>query len=328
MKRVMSILLISIISLTSCITYKRVDINIIKQQPHRKIENYNGSLQSPIMERIKTATPVIIDYLNRMDSTDKYSTYEPSNDEKELFIEYYNLLPTKFQKTIESKVINIFFLRNFIGGGMSDYLFDESGHLFIALYINSDVLHTSLSDWIKYRDNSTYINDDSKTQINVDCGNKYYGLLHTLFHESSHIYDYINHITPFVEPNLINVDTKTEFVTSFIKGIWKDYGHPYSQYDFQNRTNVSGYGLGKKLNQEFSIELYRNINNTPFSSIYGSSTWAEDFAETFTWFYLKKYLGIDYITTIYRDNEIIGTYSPDINPLVYNRYDQFKTLLE
>jgi hypothetical protein len=327
MKKTITLISIVLLALFSCITHHIPNIDEEKNRQERKIENYNGSTQKSIENRILIVPPVILDYLNKMDSTDKYKPYEPTNDEKQLFLDYFNLLPRKYKQVIEKKLVAVYFIQNFIGGGMSDFLFDQNGNLYTALYLNPDVLHTKLNDWITYRDNSTFTEDGSTVKIEVDCGNGYFGLLHTLMHEGSHIFDYHYHITPYVEPVLMTI-SNTKMQTPFIDGIWKDYGHPFPMYDFENRTNVSGYGLGKKLPREFAVALYTNLNKTPFSSLYGSSAWVEDFAETFTWYFLNKYLKIKYVVTIYKENREILHFSPTDNKMVMNRYDQFQSILE
>ena len=63
-------------------------------------------------------------------------------------------------------------------------------------------------------------------------------------------------------------------------------------------------------------------------SLYGSTTWIEDFAEAFTWYYLNKNYGINYITLLLENDTTLISYNPNENGLVKNRYKIFEKILE
>ncbi len=321
-----TIIFIILFSLTSCVTYKALTLEQIKALPHKKLESHSVNLNKKIIDRIVSAPPVILDYLKRLDNTDKYIPYELNASEKKLFLEYYEILPPKYKDIIEKKVIAIYFIKNFTGGGMADVIFDKNGTMYIALYFNSQILNKSLSDWITYRDNSSFTDEGKKISIELNCKQGYFGLLHTIIHETSHIYDFYNHNTPFVVPFLKNNDQKHN--SEFTFNIWRDYFHPEEMYEFPNRKSVTAYGLGKKLDKTLSFDLYKNLNKSPFSSLYGSKNWAEDFAETFTWYYLNYKLNIKYIVNISQDGKESVKFSPTDNELVKKRYKIFESIVK
>ncbi len=325
MKKSNALIFLILFTLLSCTSNQITNTSTKQISPEHKIENHDWTSELSIENKIKKASSFVISYLNKMDTTDKYLSYELTDDEKKLFIDYFNILPNKYKEVIEIKVVVIYFIKNFLGGGMSDFLFDNKENLYIALYLNPDILHINLSDWITNRDNATFINDTSDLIIKADCGTKYYGLLHTLVHEGSHIYDYYYHITPYILPFLNLNSPKT---TPFIENIWQDYEHPVPAYDFPNRTNISGWGIGKKIYKSYSLELYKSVSKTPFSSLYATSLWIEDFAEAFTWYYLEEHLGVKYVVNIFENNKLSLIYSPTDNELVKKRFTQFISLLE
>jgi len=71
--------------------------------------------------------------------------------------------------------------------------------------------------------------------------------------------------------------------------------------------------LTRQLYARLIPEIYANLAKTPFTSLYGSQSWAEDLAETFTWFYLQEFLGIKYEVGLYVDSKLIFTFSPTEN---------------
>ena len=307
-------------SLFSCNSQPGNNLN-----PTQKLENYNGNTGFSIEERILPAPDIIIKSLNKMDNVNIYASYELNGNEKQLFLGYYNLLPPKYKNIIDEKVIGIYFVNNFLGGGMTEAVFDNSGAMYMVLFFNPEILHKNITEWINFRDNSIFKNDGSTISLNIVCNSNYYALIHTLLHETSHVFDYYNHITPFTEIFLKTGQSK--FPTDFVKNIWNDYDEPVPEYNYENRKTISFYGLGTKTNIGQAFDIFTSLGKTPFNSLYGSKTWAEDFAESFTWYYLKKYHNIDYITTLKKGGNTILLYDPNKNELVKSRYTIFEEIV-
>ena len=318
MKKITAIIIL-VFSLISCKDHRQGNVH-----PIQKAENYKGSCNSNDPGKILDAPEIIINLLNEMDNVSIYSAYELNDNEKQLFTDYYNLLPAKYKDIITRKVIGIYFISNFLGGGMTLPVYDNNGAMYTVLFFNPNILHKTISEWINFRDNSAFTNDSAISVI-IECNSNYYALIHTLVHEAAHVYDYYNHITPFTEESL--KDDKTKFPTEFVNGVWNDYDIPIAEYDFEDRKRISFYELGEKIDRKSATEIFTLLKRTPFSSLYGSTTWAEDFAESFAWYYLKSYCSINYITTIDDENNSI-TYDPNENELAKKRYKIFEELVK
>jgi hypothetical protein len=308
------IVLFFIFLLINCKTILKNDIH-----PIQIIENYNGNIKLAIEEKILSAPDIIIDLLNKMDEVDIYSSYMLNKEETRLFLDYYSLLPVKFRTLIEEKVIGIYFINNFLGGGMTMPVFTDNRNMYMALFFNPEILRQNISDWIMFRDNSTFSDNESSISIIVECSSSYYALIHTLFHEVSHVYDFYNKMTPSGFETTITP-------TDFVKNIWKSYNEPIEEYNFMNRNKLSFYVLGDKIDNIYSIDIFTALFNTPFISLYSSISWMEDFAETITWYYLNKHLGINYITNLIVDDMQVLSYNPYENELVNSRFVMFKNM--
>jgi hypothetical protein len=209
---------------------------------------------------------------------------------------------------------------------MSDYVFDKKGNLYSVIILNPNILKTSMSDWINFRDNSIFNETKGITAKSI-CKPNNLQLLHTLVHEISHVYDYHIHVTPYTDAELTIF--KTSDTSAFIDNVWESYYKPVKEYNFSNRDNLSFYGLGdKKIDSLYAAELYKDLLNTPFSSIYGSSSWGEDFAEVFTWFYLEKRFGIEYTVNVYRDRTLLVVFSPSKNKKIERRIKILEELMD
>ena len=62
--------------------------------------------------------------------------------------------------------------------------------------------------------------------------------------------------------------------------------------------------------QRDAEEVLSAFARTPFASLYGALSWAEDFAEFVTFYYLSHRLGVDYSVRIIRDGQTILEYEP------------------
>ena len=146
----------------------------------QRLENYNGSVNLPVEERLLVTPQLILNILNEFDNVDYYSSYQLNDNEKQLFLNYYNLLPIKYREIIKEKVIGIYFVNNFLGGGMTEAIFDKNGNMLMALFFNPEILYRNISDWINFRDNTVFINDGNINSLVIECNSNYYALIHTL----------------------------------------------------------------------------------------------------------------------------------------------------
>ena len=73
----------------SCVSNNKPSLDQIKTQYHRKLTSFNSQIGKPINERIVAAPNFVLDNLNTMDKTSVYKNYEPSEQDKQIFVEYY-----------------------------------------------------------------------------------------------------------------------------------------------------------------------------------------------------------------------------------------------
>jgi hypothetical protein len=102
-----------------------------------------------------------------------------------------------------------------------------------------------------------------------------------------------------------------------------------SSYDFPNRKNVTFYGDGgPKINISDARELYERLMMTPFVSLYGSMNWAEDFAESMTFYHITQVLGQPYEIRYARNGDQARVFRPMESPRVKERFSILQKLYE
>ena len=303
---------------------------LIKELPAFHLENYpffNPGI--PLAERIVPAPDFLLSHIKAMDNTDVYETYFPAEKEIAMCKEYMDLLPESYKKVLRQRLVGIYFIDNFIGSGMADFVLDKDKTIYCNLFLNPETMKHDMTTWMSMRENTCFAEDDSGIKIILECGSKYTGLMYILLHETTHIVDYVYNFTPYVDIAVKEIMEKKDGHTPFTKGVWDTYDVPCKEYNFSHRTEITFYGLGggPKINKRDAAIMYKGCGNTPFVSLYGSKNWAEDLAEFFTCYYFTSVLDQPYEILLYNGDMLMETFKPMERENVKNRIPLFEEIL-
>ena len=329
--RIIIVLLFLIVSLPF-VTYAGTKEENFKKRvlaiPAKNFESYTFSPKTPLISRIESAPSFVLAYLRNMDNRPDYLSYTPSEEERSLIQEYILKLPPVHKNVLKKRLIAIYFVNGFLGSGMADYVISKNSDIYTILVFNPLLLSTKISKWFTYRENTCFISSSSEYKIQIDCGKEFTGLMYGLLHETSHILDYILQYTPYTEPELTKINGFKVKASAFVQGIWDGYRKPSKKYAFTNRENVTFYGLGggPKINVTDAVMLYKQLAKTPFVSLYGSLSWAEDFAELITFYHLTEKLHQPYEIKCYEKGKLVYSYSPMNSLKVQQRLHTIKNI--
>ncbi len=294
----------------------------------KNLKSYSFNPDTTLRSRIKPAPPFVMDYLIEMDGRPDYSSYAISDDERSLIEDYLSKLPPVHQNVLKERLIGIYFVNNFIGSGFAEYVLSDKNDIYSFLVFNPLILKNDLSEWLSYRENTCFINKSPEYRIEIDCGREFLGLMYGLLHETSHVVDYVLQYTPFVEPALTKIDGYQVKSSDFTRGIWSEYYLPSREYRSPYRKKISFYGLGGgvKIDITDSVSVYKKLKDTPFVSIYGWVSWAEDFAELITFYHLTEKLHQPYEIRVYEKGNLIFKYDPMDSPKVKQRLQSIQSI--
>ncbi len=292
------------------------------KHPVHILKNYKINFSNELIERIESVPEHVIKYLKELDEREDYENYVPADTELEIVKKSLKILPEKFHKILSEKLIGIYFIKNFMGSGYTEWVSDENKKIFFFMVLNPEVLSGNLSEALTYKENTCFEKDNSSIKLKIDCGKNYPGLCYILIHESAHVFDYIEQITPFVEPAVSELSKADSAVHIFSTYYWQSYKIPFMKYDFELRNNISFYGLSghPKLKISDAENIYEQLAGSPFVSLYGSKNWAEDFAEMVSFYLITEKFMQPYIIEIYDNNKIIKRFEPVKNKIVKNRF--------
>jgi len=102
-------------------------------------------------------------------------------------------------------------------------------------------------------------------------------------HESAHAFDYVERVTPYTEPGAPGAEAVEDW------DVWSGYDKPKAGADYPLRAKLRFYGFGDpELKPGQAAELCSQWSGSPFASLYGSRSWAEDLAELFVMRHLTQ----------------------------------------
>lgn len=263
-----------------------------RDNPMNRLESYPAALSKPVEERAGPAPEWLRKLLADADGAKDYESYIPTPQELGQLRSTLVLLPEGLQRAFQERLVGIFFVKNFMGNGLTCWVSDGKGGAYSAMVVNPAGFTRSISETFTRRERSLFRDGEG---VRIDAGAKYPGLLYTLLHEGTHVFDFVYGITPYVE---------AECTAYFRKGgklesswdVWAGYSKPMKGMDFKLRGKLGFYGLDGRpsLRGKDAPQLYAQLQASPFVSLYGSRTWAEDAAELVVFHHLTQVLGQPY----------------------------------
>lgn len=259
----------------------------------KQLESYRFDPAVPLLDRVSEVPPHLLEALKKLDERDDYRPYLPTLEDTKKIVAAIHAIPDSQRSVLDRRLVGIYFVENFSAGGYSDYLFNKGGNLYTILVLNPAILRTGISKWVTDKELSAFRKDRTDIDMTVECGEgEMTALVYILLHESAHNMDYVSGCTPYVEKDLA-ASGKPLDASSFTGTAWVDYDRPLAAYDFPQRGKLGFYGAAKDsgIPRSELPKLYRSLASTPFTNLYASQNWAEDFAETAAFSSLARIIG-------------------------------------
>jgi len=308
-------------------------IEKVLKNPEKQFSSYKFDPESGLISRVKKPPGCFLKYLRELDNKN-YTVYNPSQEELHIIEDAFNDIPPLIKKVLKEKLIEVCFISDFLGSGLTDWIVDEKGNMYCVIVFNPVTLKMNMSEWLSFKEKTCFINNSEEFSINVDGGSEYSAFLGILLHEAAHVVDYIMNFTPYVEYSIyalsLKQGKKIKYDKPFVKNIWIGINLPLINYNFPLRNEITFYGLkkGPKINISLAAMLYRQISGTPFISLYGSMSWTEDLAEFIAFYHLTRKLKQPYVISVLKNNTVIYSYEPLMNHKVIERFDFMKKFYE
>lgn len=262
--------------------------------PNKQLSSYRFDPAAPLAERVELMSPERLKQWEQFDEATGYKAYMPTASEKKELASVLDALPSGMRKVLEERLIAFYFIEGLKGNGLTDWVLDNQKSVYSFIVLNSSCFHKSLSQLLSERDRSAF---KGAADVSVDAGRQDSGVLYAAVHEAFHAYDYSARVTPYTD------DGMAEALGLPLKAtwqVWQDYSRPQAASDYPLRKLLRFYGFdGPNLDAAQAPKVYRQLKGSPFVSLYGSRSWAEDASELFFFHHLTQTLGRPY-RIIYR----------------------------
>jgi hypothetical protein len=253
-----------------------------------------------------------------MGNADRYLAYMPNGKELATFKAYVELLPRSYQSLFKEKLLAVYFVENFSGGGMTEWVVDRNGNSFYYMVLNSALLKESLDDWLSDKENSFFEKLPASPVMRVHTGTNYRAVMYALLHEGTHVLDFEKGVTPYVDALHRKFKNRKKETSAFTDGVWLQQTQPLARYDFSHRAALNPYGeySGRGLIAKSEMQtMFAQLAQTPFAGFYGGTSWNEDLADFMTYQIIEKKLGGAVSVDLIARGKVIGQYMPVRTPL-------------
>ena len=285
------------------------------------IRDYRFDPESSLKSRIAEIPASNLAGVKQLDQRDDYLPYMPTAAERELLSGYMAQLPAAILRTMQNRLVAIYFVRNLKGAGMTDFVLSTDGKVYAVIYASTDVLGRGMSEWLTMRENSAFIQETGGAQVVLECGGRYEALMYLLLHESAHVYDYVHRVTPFADRAIVTALGEKGKESPFVTGVWDDYDVPAKQFGLTDNRQFHPYGFSPPALHSSTLgAFYGRVFRSPMVSGYATTNWAEDFAESVTFYHLTRTLNQSCSTTVREPGKAPVVYRPMESPLVQRRW--------
>ncbi len=256
----------------------------------------------------------------------QYQGYDLSDKQKRQLAQAIATLPRPWQKIMRQKLSRFFFIKNLLGGGITDWIIAADGRLIYTMILNPALFDATASDWLKMREGGSFETGDYRLQISglQDVS----ALQFILWHEVAHLIDYENRYTSIADPLMRSyLDLKASGTTPFMHNVWQSSNQPASGFDFPARSKLNPYHMNAQQPRIANSELPNTFavwQQTPFVTLYAASSPAEDFADFAAFHIARKSSGHEPVWQLMEKEHIVAKYTPLTHPANRTRWSKLE----
>jgi hypothetical protein len=246
-----------------------------------------------------------------------------TTEEQTIVERAFEILPPLNRRVLTNHLVSIFFIEGMPNAAQTFPMERPNSLPLFGISVDSKILRQSASEWLTQKERTCFSFTNSYASLRVDCGTNVSAFGYILLHESSHIVDFCEHLSfdPLSGKPL-------EDAHSFSSGVWRDAHTPTAPGQYRLREQVGFYGSGKKIAADEAPEIYSSFMATPFASLYGSTSTADDFAEFVTLWHITHVLNQPYKIEIAWAGSRILSFQPMTSSVREARFSKIKRIYE
>jgi hypothetical protein len=290
--------------------------------PVKDVSYWRAFQSLPIDRRVLAAPAKLVDYLNLENQLNGFPNRPQAANPQRQFLrdldDAVRELPAAVKSLIDSRLMGIFLVQDLGGTGFTDYVYDQQHEpvgAFVVLDV--DVLTKAANAWATWKENTPFLPDAEiglQAMIESDTGdNRKQALQFIVLHELGHVAS----VGSNVHPPWVGWDCAKNPPDrfAFFQLSWQLDDAPgckvISKFDaagFSHRAEVVYY-FGARLPAAASPDVYAQLEQTNFPSLYAATSPADDFAESFATYVHVVLMGKPFEVRIDRQGERQATFA-------------------
>lgn len=233
-------------------------------------------------------------------------------------------LPSLHRCVLKKHLRSLSFLDNMPNTALTSTVESTAPDPLFDITIRAGILQQTASEWLTEKERTCFSANESTVQVAIEAGVRP-ALDYVLLHEATHVVDATLKLTPSYSETGQLLDSVT--AKPFTAGVWQSHTLPLPSWRHALLLQIAFRRGNKALPIANAAQVYSSLQQTPFVSLYGSTSWAEDLAEYLTVYHFTRNLHQPFKIVLRQNAQQIWAYEPMKSALVQRRMRQMKRLL-
>jgi hypothetical protein len=233
-------------------------------------------------------------------------------------------LPPLHRRVLKAHLRSLSFLDNMPNTALTSTVEATALGPLFDITIRAGILQQTASEWLTEKERTCFVPNDSTLQVAIEAGVRP-ALDYVLLHEATHVVDATLKLTPASSETGQLLDSAT--AKPFTAGVWQSRTLPTPDWQHALLLQIPFRRGQKALPIANATQVYTSLQQTPFVSLYGSTSWTEDLAEYLTVYYFTRRLHQPFKIELRQSAQVIWSYEPMKSVLVQRRVRHMKRLL-
>lgn len=234
-------------------------------------------------------------------------------------------LPPLHRRILGERLRSVSFLDGIPNAALTSTVNPDEPYRLFDITIRAGVLGENVSEFLTQKERSCFDTAGSPLSVSIEAGTLD-AIVYVILHEATHVVDSSLRITPVARPGDQSMDGGP--AGTFTAGVWSDRTIFAARYRDPLLERVRFRADGEVLAIDRAEAVYAALRRTPFASLYGSSNWHDDVAESVVWYHMAEKLKQPYRIVIRNEGREIFAYEPMKSQLVRGRFGQMDRFYE
>ncbi len=242
--------------------------------------------------------------------------------EKDKVEKAFAMLSSLHIKILKEHLHSISFMDNMPNTALTSPVETTDSNPKFNITFRAEIINETVSQWATWKENTYYtFPEGNEFAINIEAG-QLDAIVYVLLHEATHVVDAVLGIT-----SRSNEGDTGMALTEFTRGIWDKVNVPERAF-ISPLLASTRFRSGKQVPVSHAPEIYKELQKTPFASLYSTAAWFEDLAELVSIYHLTAKLKQPFWLSVKMNNKEIMRFEPMKNKLVKKRLAQLKVFYE